>query len=296
MEKVEFQRLPNGETMAYRRAGTGKDVFLLIHGNQSSSIFYEELLKWYAPSFTVVAIDLIGFGDSSYRRRHNTLGDFAEDVYLFLEEKKISKAAVLGWSTGGGVAMELAAMHPEKVERIFLMDSIGLTGFHFFRYDEKGRPLFNERLHSRTELVHDPVVFRPEAKALAEGDGEYFRHLWDQIMFHIRRPKEEQYEEYIGAILKQRCLLDVYTALSNFNITDKTEDSVPGNGHIKEIRCPVHIIHGAADPVVRVKKAKEMKKTFGEGATLNIIENAGHAVHLDRPEEFKRVLDSHLYQ
>ena len=120
---VQKQPLKNGEIMAYREENTSSNapVLLLIHGNQSSSLYYEHLMQDLKNEAHIYAIDMMGFGESSYNRQHTIMKDWADDVALFMEEKNISSAIVLGWSAGGGTALELAACYPEKVSHLILM-------------------------------------------------------------------------------------------------------------------------------------------------------------------------------
>mgnify|MGYP000443005784 CR=1 FL=1 len=86
---VQKQPLKNGEIMAYREENTKSHapVLLLIHGNQSSSLYYEHLMQDLKTEAHIYAIDMMGFGESSYNHQHTTMKDWADDVALFMEEK-----------------------------------------------------------------------------------------------------------------------------------------------------------------------------------------------------------------
>ena len=103
MYEVKRQQLPNGEVMAYREENTAVDapVLLLIHGNQSSSLYYEHLMQQFRKEAHIYAIDMMGFGDSSYKNPHTCMKDWADDVAQFMDAQKIRKAVALGWSAGG---------------------------------------------------------------------------------------------------------------------------------------------------------------------------------------------------
>ena len=83
-----------------------KKTLLLIHGNFSSSLFFTPMFDRLPKDIKVIAPDLRGFGDSTYYRRISSLNDLAEDLYLFMQAKDIKKVDVIGWSLGGGVALE----------------------------------------------------------------------------------------------------------------------------------------------------------------------------------------------
>src|SRR5690554_8010749 len=91
MIKKENIRLPNGEELSYIKLGSGDNNLILIHGNYATSYQYIPLLKDIPLNFTIYAIDLRGFGDSSYYRRIQSLEDFANDIVLFTNLLKIDK-------------------------------------------------------------------------------------------------------------------------------------------------------------------------------------------------------------
>src|SRR5690554_477461 len=118
-----------GETLAYRETNTPGETVLLIHGNMSSSVHFQPLMEQLEKHFNVYAMDMAGFGDSSYNRTLNSLKDFSDDVKAFIEYKELHDIHILGWSTGGGVILEIAAEMPERIKQVFLLNSVGLQGY-----------------------------------------------------------------------------------------------------------------------------------------------------------------------
>ena len=85
--------LKNGEVIHYLEQGAGEKTLVLIHGNFSSSVHWTPLLERLPKTIKVIAPDLRGYGDSTYYRRITSLKDFADDIYLFLQAKKIGRAS-----------------------------------------------------------------------------------------------------------------------------------------------------------------------------------------------------------
>ena len=94
--EIKKQPLINGETLAYRETGSGEKTLLLIHGNQSSSLFYEFLMQDFESSAHIIAVDMAGFGESDYKTEHMNITDWADDIALFMDSKNINNAIVLG--------------------------------------------------------------------------------------------------------------------------------------------------------------------------------------------------------
>jgi pimeloyl-ACP methyl ester carboxylesterase len=113
----------NGIGLHYVTAGQGP-ALLLIHGLGSHTFSFRHVMPELARHFRVVALDLKGFGFSERPSAGDyTLSGQAELVRGFMERLGIDRAAVLGHSMGGAVAMRLALAHPDRVERLILLAS-----------------------------------------------------------------------------------------------------------------------------------------------------------------------------
>lgn len=87
---------------------------VLIHGNVSSSLFWQETMQDLPRDLRVLAIDLRGFGGTEHAPIDATRGvrDFSDDVRATLDALGIPTAHFVGWSMGGGVVMQYALDHP----------------------------------------------------------------------------------------------------------------------------------------------------------------------------------------
>jgi len=87
---------------------------VLIHGNVSSALFWQELMLDLPTDLRVIAIDLRGFGGTEHAPIDATRGvrDFSDDLRATLDALGIPTAHLVGWSMGGGVIMQYALEHP----------------------------------------------------------------------------------------------------------------------------------------------------------------------------------------
>ncbi|MDO5650387.1 MAG: alpha/beta hydrolase, partial [Gallicola sp.] len=161
--KVNYVDVKTGEKLAYRSAGSGDNTYLLIHGNMSSSIHWSTLMEKLESHSKVYGVDLRGFGDSSYNGELNSLQDFAQDVKEFILELGLDNLIVVGWSTGGGIALELAVMGEvsERIKKVVLLDSVGIQGYPIMRKDEEGTPIPGDFLKEKSEIAVDAVQVAP---------------------------------------------------------------------------------------------------------------------------------------
>jgi len=269
---VHTVEIPNGETIAYRKAGNVGKTLVLLHGNMSSSAHWSSVIEELEGEYVVIAPDLRGFGDSSYNHGFDSLNELGRDVCEFLDVLGVEKFSVVGWSAGGGVALEVAASLGERVEKVVLLNSVPVTGF----------PLFNgngELLRTKEEVAAHPVAVAPVLGALAAGNRDFMKFVWDATIFKAVKPCDEEYKVYLDATMKQRCLVDIDFALLTFDFRDRFCD----------VKGKVVLMHGADDMVVPMEWARKSLE-FMPGAELVVLEGCGHSPFTDRPEVFFEVL------
>ena len=269
------------EVLAYVDEGQG-EVVLMLHGNMSSSIHYEPLISRIKDKYRCVAVDLRGFGDSSYNNRFDTLDELAEDVNLLLEALGIDSVYLVGWSNGGGVGLKLCANHPEKVKKFFDIEGAGLKGYPLYVKDEKfqstGKPYEN-----KDHLATDPLSVAPVLRIYETGDGAMMATIWDATIYTVGKPTKEQSELWIRETLKQRNLVDLDWALANLNMSDEYTPYGKGDGSIKNVTCPVALTMGEKDIVVPDYMVMDNYNAL-PGAKLLPYENCGHSPMVDCPD------------
>lgn len=104
---------------------------VFIHGNVSSSLFWQPTMLRLPANCRAIAIDLRGFGGSETKPVDATrgLGDFADDVVAVLGALGIESANLVGWSMGGGVVMQLMLEHPSLAHTVTLQAPVSPYGF-----------------------------------------------------------------------------------------------------------------------------------------------------------------------
>lgn len=270
------------ETLAYLDEGQG-EVVLMIHGNMSSSVHYEPLITRIKDKYRCIAVDLRGFGDSTYNNRFNTLAELAEDVNLLLEKLEIPSVYLVGWSNGGGVGLQLCARHPEKVKKFFDIEGAGLKGYPLYQKDEKfqstGKPYENKEA-----MAGDPMQVGPMLRIFETQDAAMMTAIWDATIYTVDKPTREQNEAWMAETLKQRNLVDLDWALATMNMSDEFTPYGPGDGSIHNISCPVALTMGEKDIVVPPYMVMDNFSALGDLATLLPYENCGHSPMVDCPD------------
>jgi len=131
-EKFEVER--DGVLLAGWRAGHGAPL-LLLHGHPQSHAMWHLVAPRLAGQFTVVLLDLRGYGDSArpapgegsaaYAKR-----EMALDALAVMRAQGFERFGVLAHDRGARVAHRLAADHPEAVERLMVLDIAPTLGMY----------------------------------------------------------------------------------------------------------------------------------------------------------------------
>ncbi|WP_066890851.1 alpha/beta fold hydrolase [Clostridium nigeriense] len=284
--------LSNGETLTYREEGLGNKVILLIHGNMSSSKHWDILVDKIKNKFKIIAVDMRGFGGSSYNKPINSLNDFAKDIEEFLNIINIENCSVIGWSTGGGVALELAANISEKIEKVVLLESVGIKGYPIAKKDKNGLPT-NELLKTKEEIAEDPIQVKPVLEALKTNNKEFYRTLWNAAIYTHNKPADDLYEEYLEDMLTQRNLVDVDYALATFNMTNENNGVNDGSNKYNLVKAPVLILQGDRDYVVPMSMAEETNK-YIKNSKVIVLKDSGHSPMIDSMSQLLDELNKFL--
>lgn len=110
----------NGVDLYYEIHGAGAPL-ILLHGGVNPADFFGETLAKMAESHTVYAVHLRGHGFSKDKDEPWSCEVMADDVAALMGEIGIESADVMGWSLGGGVALQLAIRHPERVRKLVVI-------------------------------------------------------------------------------------------------------------------------------------------------------------------------------
>ncbi len=113
------------------RSGGDAGTIVFIHGNVSSSLFWQPTMLRMPDVYRCIAIDLRGFGDSATLDVDATRGlaDFSDDVASVLAEMAIDSAHFVGWSMGGGIVQQLMLDYPDLVATATLQAPVSPYGF-----------------------------------------------------------------------------------------------------------------------------------------------------------------------
>jgi 3-oxoadipate enol-lactonase len=249
--------------LSYTEIGQGMAV-VLLHGFPFSRQIWEDQISYLARHFRIIAPDLRGHGSSPASDGDYTMSLMADDVFELLDSLQIRKAAILGHSLGGYVALAGWRMQPER----FL--AIGLIASHPLADTEAGR----QNRYRMAEL------------ALSQGNKCVVDALLPKLL-----ASEKSGGEAVSVLLRHM-ILD--TAPSTIAATQRGMAARSSAVDLlASISIPALILAGDSDQIVPVARARETADLF-PNSTLEIISSAGHMPMLEQPVATSLALERFL--
>ncbi|MEH7108760.1 intracellular short-chain-length polyhydroxyalkanoate depolymerase [Bacillus sp. JJ1764] len=294
MSKVIMKEvlLPNGETLAYQEREGGDIKVLLVHGNMTSSKHWDLVIENMDDKFKVYAVDLRGFGRSSYQQPIMSIKDFSDDLKLFADQIGLSNFAIAGWSTGGAVGMQFVADYPGNCNKLILLASASTRGYPLDgKLTEMEVP---RRLTMHEEIKQDLMRTIPIQTAYDTNDVAMLKLIWNSVIYTHNQPEPDRYEEYVQDMRTQRNLAEVYHALNTFNISHKSNGLVEGNGRVDDIHVPVLVLYGERDMVVVREMTNELIGDLGKKAKVVELKNCGHSALVDDLPQLLNAMEQFL--
>lgn len=211
--------------VAYLQAGSGKIPLVLIHGNCSSSSFFQDFMLALAKlgRYTVYAPDMRGFGESEGLPVDATRGarDFSNDLAAFAHALNLPPFHALGWSIGGCVVMQYALDYPGMLRSLTLEATASPFGLGGTK-DAVGTLIWPDFAGSGGGAANSPDM----VKRVAAGDRGNERYSPRTIINNVYfkppfRVSPEREEMLVSAFLKTKI------APTNFPGTIVSSDNWP---------------------------------------------------------------------
>jgi pimeloyl-ACP methyl ester carboxylesterase len=250
MEKVNV----NGMQLAYDRQGEGPTL-VLLHGFPLDHHLWDEVVPLLDDTFDVIVPDLRGFGESTIGDSQAGMDDYASDIAALLDQLEIQKAAIVGHSMGGYVALAFARLYPERVMGLGLVSSQVLADAP-------------ERKEGR---------YKSAADVEANGIGGVVEAMTPKFT------SDERLRAYARASMERQQPAAYTSALKAMA---ERVDSTP---LLSSFGFPVVVVHGDADSLIPIDRAREVKTALPQ-AHLVEIPGAGHMPMMEAREKTAEAL------
>ncbi len=250
--------------------GQGKPL-ILIHGGGMWLYTYRKNIPDLSRTFSVYALDMPGYGYTETCTGKPRYGiDIMADVLLgFMDAHDIEKASLVGHSWGGGWAIHFTHSHPDRVDKLVLIDSSGLDSRDILEWELLKYP-----------LIGDFLIRCLSQKAL--------KKRLERSFFHKDLVTPDMVSE-IYTPLKFTANMKAQGFLARNQDWQKTEAAMP---HIHQ---RVLLIWGDHDRYLDVKLAGRFTGLF-PNIELVQVENCGHSAHEEYPKQVNGMITAFLNQ
>ncbi|WP_281658396.1 2-succinyl-6-hydroxy-2,4-cyclohexadiene-1-carboxylate synthase [Halobacillus sp. Cin3] len=258
----------NGRQYGVERTGRGEPL-LLLHGFTGTSGTFDEVLSYVTGSYDIVKVDLPGHGNTGPLGTIS-MERFCRDLHVLLDRLEIEQVHLLGYSLGGRAALSFAMLYPHKVKSVLL---------------ESASP----GLASTEEQLARQAKDKALADMLLREGLHAFVDYWEQIpLFRTQERLPEVRKQQIRSERLSQQKQGLAESLSGM-----------GTGHqpswweqLTTLTVPVWLITGVED-----EKFQNINKQMSEllpQVHWEEVEGAGHAVHLEKPRIFAKIVDSFM--
>ena len=272
----------DGVNLHYFCGGNGPPL-VLVHGlGSSAAVEFYYNLEPLAAHHRVFAIDLPGFGRSDKPVLEYTIDLFVRAVSDLMACEGIDRAAVMGVSMGGRVALGLALDSPEKVERLVLVDALGV-----------GAP---RRVLAYSILLTrglGELTLRGTARALRQMNPAVIRRFWG---WYLKRPNhvasiwsDERIANHGTLLATPEYRAAYLSALRSIAGMRQLRNGVVVQDRLPELRMPTLLIWGGHDHIFPASHAQAAKDRIPNGR-LEIFDDSGHTPQMEEPDRFNRLV------
>jgi len=238
------------------RKGNGNPL-VLVHGMAGDRHEWDCFWTALPVDTALVRYDLRGFGRSPAQQ--GVPFSHSEDLLALFDAQGIERATVLGLSMGGGIALNFALNHPERVSRLILISS-AMVGWE---WSEDWKALW-----------HDV------ANAARSGDMALARERWwMHPMFAATRANDAAAELRRG--------IEAYHG--RHWIRDDQRDELPDLDRLHELAMPTLLLTGEQD-VPDIRLMADLMEAAAPDVTRIDYPGAGHMLHLERTQDVTRAV------
>ncbi len=243
--------------ISYTDQGKGNAV-ILLHGFLENSTMWKYLAPVITQKNRVICIDLLGHGQTDCLGYIHSMEDMADAVHHVISELKIRKAIIVGHSMGGYVALAFAALYPEMMKGMVLLNSTS-------RADSE------ERIANRTRAI----------KAVKQNYVAAVRMSISNLFSEENREKLIAQIEWVREEALQTPLQGIIAAQEGMKLRKDREVIL----HFATY--PILLILGKKDPVLNYEENVGQI----EGTDVKLVTfNDGHMSHLENQAELEKVI------
>ena len=244
------------ESLYVERAGCG-ETLVLVHGYLGGSSQWAAELRALSPHLDVIAMDLPGFANSKHITSPDQITGYAQVVLDCLDQLGVARFHLLGHSMGGMIVQEIVHLAPQRVNRLVLY-ATGPLGLLPGRFETMAR--------SRERLAQDGV----------DATARRISATW--LLDREASPMAKTLGDLAAQASEQAAEAGLW-AMERWD----------GRGNLSHIKQPTLIVWGDQDRSYQWPQIETMWRGIAS-ASIAVLPNCSHALHLEYPQLFHSLL------
>ncbi len=259
-----------GNAIFYVVKGEGEPL-LLIHGYGAGFWVWEKQIEILSRSYKVYALDLLGHGYSDRPRieyRSETYINFLED---FMDGVGVQRATLIGNSMGGGIAWAAAALFPERVKKLILIDCVPPDVLNQVR---------NESFRALAVIRNIPLL---PYLVISSRNKRSIRRILEECISDVARITPEVVNRQYGLSRIKGTSWVLTSTLKNARDTSRLE------AYLSRINHPTLLIWGEKDLIFPPAVGKILHRAI-KASKLIVVEKSGHIPMWETPEEVNQAI------
>lgn len=256
----------NGAQIHYEDVGEGPETIVFIHGLMLASESYAAQVEAFKERYRVITFDLRGQGRSEKTKDRLDLDSLAEDAAVLIEHCRGAPVHVVGFSMGTFIAMRLAARRPELVR------SLTLIGPSAAAEEPENMPKYAKLI--RYVRIFGPRPFTSRLMMILFGDT-----FLKSAETAPQRRRWQRVVENLPRVLYRAASASAHRASIEHELT--------------RIVAPTLVVSGEEDRPISPVRARAVQEAIA-GARFVPFTKTGHAVMIERPDDFNRALETFL--
>jgi pimeloyl-ACP methyl ester carboxylesterase len=246
--------------MHYVERGQGDQTLVLVAGFISTQRWWRPVLERLPAGVRAYALDMRAAGGSQQIESGHTIARYAADVHEFVEAMGLSRFVLVGHSMGGGVAMQYALDHQDRLKALMLVNPLAPYGMRIDR--------------ATTDWINSMQGQEAGQRMLLLGG-------------YGAPPSEEDLEELVtDAVAWGKAIyLGTMDDMARFDVS----------GRLHELTVPTLVTWGDRDGVIPFAGIREVFTKI-PGCGLEVWHGVGHHLARERPDEFVELLGRFLAQ
>ncbi len=255
-----------GQKIYYTEAGSASNpagpTVILLHGLGADATNWALTIPTLAKSHRVIAPDQIGFGQSDKPLLNYRVGTYVEFLARFYQKLGLTKASLVGNSLGGWISAAFTLAHPDKVEKLVLVDAAGLSPKRW-----NGPEMRREDL-----ALLNPATVEDTKKIMA-------------MIFANKAMITDQLAEQMLMQRMQKGDGNTINQLTNSILLG--QDWL--DGKLGAIKTPTLVVWGREDLLTPLGLGKAFAEDI-KGAELVVFDNCGHVPQMEAAGKFNEAL------